>query len=371
MSSNMHRKNRRKKARAARTGRNQEQGGGGVTTSLLSVNGELKSLFDMATANEPRANGYTEVSIGKPLVIRYLYFFLRHKAQKKNEVMISTFVKATETKQAAGEAVNFFDSDARFDGNNELRIADFGAEHYGHPLIYYTKSYLGESLYLTAKIMELDRVDQKVVDAIQKGIGTVSGLPVFVPFLPYTAGASVGVNLLQKLVDFINHDDSIVEGHDMDLHFKIPHSRHLQSARVVCVSGKTEAEMLDGGKYKLKENNRLVDKHSGAEYTETSYFVLQIDSKKNPKFDSFEHFMGAAELLKQTNRGGDPTELVNTMVDLFQGYNDISAIREIENLSIDVGDEKVNERIKALHRSMTNSARAVYKDRVKELTTNP
>jgi hypothetical protein len=337
--------------------------------SILSVNGKLRSLYDRATVTEERAHGYNEADIGQPLIVRYLYFLLRFdKPEKKNKVMISTFLKATETKEAAAEAINYYDPKARVDEKKELRITDFGGEHYGHPLCYYTKSYLGESLYFTTKIMELDRVDRKVVAAIQRGIGTVASLPAFAEFLPYAAGASVGVSLFEKIVNLFNRDDAIVGGHDLDLHFNAVNVRQLQSGRIVCVHDKEQDELLSGDKYALRQDNRLIEVNSGKEYTETPYFVIQIDSKLNKKLESFDYYLGAADLLKQTNRGGDPTELISTVVEIFKGYNDIEAVQEIEELSVDADREAARKKIMALHKSMSKEARSLYNERVKELT---
>jgi len=340
-----------------------------MSASLLSVNGKLRSLFDSATISEERAYGYKQVEIAQPLIVRYLYFFLKHKGREaQNELMISTYVKAAETKEGAAEAINYFDTDAKFDKNNHLRIKDFGAERYGHPLCYYTKSYVGESLYLTTKIMELDKVDTKVVNAIQKGIGTITSMPAFAAFLPYAAGASVGVSLFQKLIDLFNQDDAIVAGHDLDLHFALENVRHLQSGRIVCINKKEESDFLSGGKYELSQDNRLIDMGTGNEYTDSSYFVIQVDSKPNKKLESFDYYFGASDLLKQTNRGGDPAEIVTTIVNLFKGYKDLAAIKEIEDLSIDAHDEEVKKKIRAYHKSMSRDIRSLYLERVRELT---
>ena len=43
-------------------------------------------------------------------------------------------------------------------------------------------------------------------------------------------------------------------------------------------------------------------------------------------------------------------------------------MRQIEDLSLDLDDEEVKKKIKALYKSMSNETRGLYKDRVKELT---
>ncbi len=339
-----------------------------MDASLLSINGKLTSLYRRATSDDVRSSGYREVGIGRPLMIRYLYFFLKYNTKEsKNELMISTFLKIREKKKVAAETVNFFDSEVIFDSNGQLRITDFGAARYGHPLCYYARSYLGESIYLTTKIMELDKVDQKIVDAIQGGIGTIAGLPAFAEFLPYAVGASVGVSLFQNIIDLFNRDDAIVRGHNLDLHFGLQNVRQLQSGRIVCIPGREEKEFLEGEKYELTPDNRLVDVNSGQEFTENSYFVIQINASANNRLESFNYMAGAADLLKQTNRGGDTAAYIARVVDLFRGYNDLAAMQEIEDLAIDVDEDGVKEKVKALHRSMSRETRVLYRDRVKNL----
>lgn len=41
----------------------------------ISVNGRLRSVYDQFSSSEERSDGYTQVQIGKPLLIRYLNFF--------------------------------------------------------------------------------------------------------------------------------------------------------------------------------------------------------------------------------------------------------------------------------------------------------
>jgi len=343
-----------------------------MAASVLSINGRLRSLYDVAAVKEKRITGYKPVAIGKPLVIRYLYFFLYHKAyERKNKLMISTFLKTKESKEAAAEAINYFNREAVFDRKYEFRLDAFGGEHYGHPLCYYTKSYLGESIYLTTKIMELDKIDDKVVSAIQKGIGMAAAIPVFAEFLPYAAGAHVGVTLFQKINNLFNQDDPIVRGHNVDLHFNLENGARLQSGRIVCVTGDmSETLLLQGDKYKLGDNNRLVDAKTGKEYTDSSYFVLQVDAKANRKLEPFDYYLGAADLLKETNRGGNAAEIVSTVVDMFKGYRDIKAIKEIEDLSFDANDKHTKKMIKALYKSMSSETRKIYKDRIKEITSD-
>jgi len=334
---------------------------------LLSVSGNLRSLYKQVGVEEERSVGYKALDIGEPLVVRYLYFFIKYEScERENELMISTFVKTTEEKQGAAEAINYYNPKVIFE-DGQFRLADFGAQHYGHGLCYYTKSYLGESLRLTTKIMELDKVDKDLVKAIKGGISYISGMPAFAEFLPYFALANTGVSIATKMTNIFNRDDVIEPGYDLDLHFDRPSARRLQSGRIVCIPRKEEADFLnEPNGYKLSRNNRLVDASNGKEYTESTYYVLQINNEENNLYENFEYFQYAAELLAKTNRD-NPREVVDSLVNVAKGYGDIAAMRQIDKLALDMDAPYSRKKVKAFYKSMTPDAQRLYQSRIKEM----
>jgi hypothetical protein len=334
--------------------------------SLLSVNGKLESLYHRIMPDEERSMGYKEVGISEPLVLRYLYFFIKYKEREKTrEVMISTHLKTEEEKQAAAEAINYYNPKTKFDRNKYFNFSDFGAQHYGHELLYYTKSYLGESIRITAKIMELDGVNKNLLKAIKKGISTVAGLPIFAEFLPYAALANTGISIFGKLAEILNRDDAIVKGHDLDLHFRRSHAKLLQSGRVVCIPGKNDSDFLN--KFKLASDNRLVKiNNDNEEFRDSTYFVMQVNNERNDLYDNYDYFQNAANLLGRTNRGDDPREFVDGVVSMAKGYNDIKSMEQIEKLS-PRNDAESKKMIQALYNSMSSDMQILYSSRVKEL----
>ncbi len=331
--------------------------------SLLSVNGTLKSLYHEPEVEEDRSIGYKAVEIGEPLVVRYLHISTKHETDEKvNQLMISTFVKTAEEKQSASEAINYFNPKITFE-NNIHHLTDFGAQVYGHELCYYSKSYLGESIRLTTKIMELDKVDQKLVKNIQDVISTVSGIPAFTEFLPYTAVAKSGVSIISKLINYFNPDDEIEYGYNLDLHFHRNNAKCLQSGRIVCVPKKSDDEIE--GKYELTKENKLVDIQTKQEYTESTYYVLQINNEKNSLYEDFDYFQQAADLLRKTNRG-DPAQITNSITSIVKGYGDITAMQKIEDLSLEINEDS-KKKINALYKSMTSETKRLFQSRVKEI----
>ena len=358
-------------------------------TSLRSVGGKLESLYGQPGADEELSPGYKPLRIGEPLVARYLRFFIKFESKEyKNEVMISTYLKTAEEKQGASEAINYYNPElalktgykkwlrAKWLHKNKdvsFQLADFGAQRYAHELIYYTRSYLGESLRLTTKIMELDKVDDEIVKSIREGFSAIAEMPAFVEFLPYTALASDGIGTIAKIANTFNKDDVIVGSHDLDLHFKRNHDKVLQSGRIVCIPDIDESEFL--GKYKLRSDNVLVADDElvtdeEVEYTDSSYYVLQVNNEENKLYENFDHFQRAAELLKKTNSGGNLREVVDTIVSVSQGYNDMDATRKIVALipKMDTKDDKkreeVEDKIKAHYNNMSPDMQELYQSQM-------
>ena len=331
--------------------------------SLLSVNGILQSLYHEPGIDEKRSIGYKPIDIGEPIVVRYLRVFIKHDSrERENQLMISTFVKTTEEKQFASEVINYFNPKLIFE-DGKFHLTDFGAQYYGHELCYYSKSYLGESLRLTTKIMELDKVNPELIKNIQGVISTISGIPAFVEFLPYTVLANTGVSIFAKLADIFNRDDVIEPGHDLDLHFHRNNAKCLQSGRIVCIPKKQDKDFL--GKYKITTDNKLVDIQNEQEYDDSNYYVLQINSEKNTLYENFDYLQQEADLLRKTNRG-DTAQIVEGVVTIVKGYGDIAAMRSIEELSLEI-DENSNKRIKALYKTMTPETKKLFQSRIKEI----
>lgn len=354
--------------------------------TLFSVDGVLHDLYEEPSAADaahpdgkgggkgggrdaaPRARGYAPVAIGQPLLIRYLHFHLRHPGgEGRHELLISTFLKADENKSAAAEAINFYDDTARFEGG-ALTIRDFGGEKYGHPLVYYSKSYRGESLYLTTRIMELDRVDGATRKALRGSLTTLAGLPMFAQYLPLVAAGGAAAGVLARLVNLFNRDDAIIDGHDLDLHFGRMHARRLRSGRILCLPRSPESKGDILGRYRLRADNVLVERDDeDAAYDGASYFVLQVDARRNRALEDFDHYVGAADLLAKTNRGGGAAEVLNEVVDVARKAADVDAVLDIEKLAVDAGDDRVRQEIRAIYKSLSPEIQALYGRRTREI----
>ena len=104
-----------------------------------------------------------------------------------------------------------------------------------------------------------------------------------------------------------------------------------------------------------------------AAFDAASYVVLQVDARRNRALEDFDHFVGAADLLARTNRGGGPADVLNEVVDVARKAADVDALLDIEKLALDAGDERVRQEIRAIYKSLSAEIQALYGRRTREI----
>jgi hypothetical protein len=262
--------------------------------------------------------------------------------------MISSFRRDDTTKLTPAEAIQYYDPDAVFK-DSFYPMEAIGGFKYGHELCYYSKSFLGESLRLTTRIMDLNRNDtaKKMVTALKGGLPGLGTLPMFTAFLPYVGLVQAGLGLFETILDFLTQDRPIAQDHDVDLHFDRPDSARLQSGRYVCVPEGDASDLLKRGWRLENDSNRLVDKNGG-EYGDTSYFVLQVDGRRQDQYEGFDHYAGAAELLGLTNRRGpDVVRIVDHLSAIIRGAEDARIASDIRGKLVGAATEADKQKILA------------------------
>ena len=112
-----------------------------------------------------------------------------------------------------------------------------------------------------------------------------------------------------------------------------------------------EAEFIKD--YELTRDNVLVRIDNQTPYTDSSYIVLQVDSKLNRDFEEFDYYMGAADLLAETNRGGTKADIIEEVISLARKAADMDAIQKMEQLSRKADDPAVKKEIFAIYESLS------------------
>lgn len=332
---------------------------------VISVNGELRDAFTAVASADAHASPYAKVALGQPLVVEYRRLSLQNPGGTKRKLMVSTFVKTEEGKNAAAEAVTYYSPSAGFSNDGRFELIDFGGRDYGHPLCYYTRAFAGETLRLTVYPSELHKLDNNTVKALNASVSAIGGLPMFTQFLPYLTLAKAGLNIFAALLNFFHHDD-VYSSISCDLHFDQADARILQSGRFVCVPDidqdhpVTDAMLI--GHYRLTADSLLTSSADGTEFP-GSYFVVSVNAMEHKAYDKFDYFQGAAQLLEMTNRGGDLGSILSQVTSYGTSFSDMETVKRIESLRPTASDPAIQTQANALFQSLSSDMKLIYQDR--------
>jgi len=343
--------------------------------TFLSVNGQLQSTRELVPASDHKQSVYQPVEIGEPLIIQYLRFAIVPDSWESgdNELLISTYLKTTATKPVAAEAITLYDPHARPNDHQQLIVEDWGARRYGNPLIYYSPSYRGEPLSLSTQVLELDKLDQDMVDAMVQLAGNVSNMPLLTAFLPYAGmiGTAVGAvaELLVTLHNLFNKDDLLVPYFDLDLY--PPHAaavRPLQCGRYVHVPELAADNQAFQEEYELEpDNNKLVRKDDGTEYA-GAYLVFKVNAESHPTLSDFDALAGAGELLDTIRpQRGSLRDVVEATTQAAQATADMVYLRELLMFEYELPDPALEPQVRAIWRHLSDTARMAYSDQFEAL----
>jgi len=330
-----------------------------VNTWMYSIGGQLISIYDDVPSSTPEhSQKYNPIQLGEPLVIRYKKFFINEptSANKKEEIMLSTFLTSSESANPATETVNFYDDKMQFDSEGKKYFDPARADNYGNQLIYYTKSYLGEPILMTTSVMELD--NQNYTDILNKALSTASTLPFFIEYLPHIVVAQTISDWLGKLWNFLDKDDEIMGRMSLNLYYERDFSEKLRHGRYVCVKGLEESDLLG---FKLKTDNTLLDP-SGQPYEGSSYFVTQVDSKYEEEYENFQNAQASAELLALTNRkeGSDLQGFLNVSIEAASAYSDIETLNKMEKIQNRLSQTGMLDKYKAYYNNLSSETQERY-----------
>lgn len=269
--------------------------------------------------------GIPRVEEGKPLYIRYSSFYLNLKdvSDRKTQILITTQAEADEKITKAPPFVTRWDDEASANAPT-YSFRDWGAARAGHPMIFYSKAYLGETIRFTTYVWEIDRADEALFSAIGKALDTGAGLPVFLDLVPAMGAAKIALNLLQGVANWIDKDDPVIRGKDIDL----GSTRLLRPGRYVVSVGISEPDLI--ARHKLE--GLQLKTSAGAEITGSSYFTFDVVSQEQRKLERFDQFAGAAEILARTNRGagGGAKEGIELAAEALGAYSDLKILDEID-----------------------------------------
>jgi len=315
---------------------------------FFSLGGALKDPYDEYVRTKSD-DEYSSIQEGNPISIRYLHFFFNSKDlhQEKNEIMITHHIKTEATKDIQSEIVTYFDPKFKVGKEGKKHLPSFSAARFGHPLIYYSKSYNKEEITITTNTLKLHNlggivnISKILTNVVPIAIGAATGaasggaMLVLTPILKNIMSESSLKKFGKQLQELLFPTKSLASQSNIALKFTVPYKPKLQSGRFVFVSKDPKKKMPKNfmKNFKLSKRNTLVN-NQNSEYTDSSYYVIQVNGKKQEKFESFEYAKGSADLLSKLNRRDKTgiSELLSDLTNLIKSNEDLKAIKELQKL---------------------------------------
>jgi hypothetical protein len=292
-------------------------------TIFYSENGEL------SRPEEPRRDGkkYKPVAPGEPLCVEIRRVALGNTKDwmGDNEILASSWAKTGGDAKPAPRVLNFYREKLKpFEA-----IANLGAEHFGHNLVFYTPAYTGETLRMTLEVLEIDQAGDEVVQFVQAVSGHLTRLPLFSSQLPVLGALSLMPKIAEigvKLYNLINKNDVLLKA-DLDLSFERPYETPLNPGRYVFVYGAVPPASFIK-KYRLSNANVLVDENgedaSRNGVQEAPYAVLHITAETRKEYVRFQGLSQQQEYL-----GGIisrlETKYLQQIIDLLNPIADLAS----------------------------------------------
>lgn len=312
---------------------------------LAQKDGTLVSTTDKAELGPALA-------IGKPIGVRLLTFFpgtIKKDWGGKAEIMISSNLRLGPSNQPAPRRVNLMLQG--YDFKKAPPITDIGGDYYGDKMLHYSKAYAGQSLGLTMRGVETDKLSKATWKGMQKAVSKFGDLALFASAAPYLAALPIAMKVAKTLLTALNRNDKLQTSR-VDLHFDEQDQKILQTGRYLLWNpgtGSSWSAMKSGFKLSSQdEPNVLVSKKDSVPFQAAPYFVLHVDAKKRKEYESFEIGAASAALLEEWGDKSMGATILDSIQTLAEQVNDAKQLGNVTDLLRDLKKAKTDEEKKAI-----------------------
>lgn len=330
----------------------------------FSSEGGALRLPSVPHAPDPR---YQPIEKGKPLCVEILHLAFGSVKDwwGKSEILVSSWAKTGGTARPGPRLLNVMRNRIQaFD-----HISDFGAQDYGHRLVFYCPSYTGAELRFSLEFLEIDKLKPGEIASLGAALSKLGALPVFAPQLPFLALAPQALELAGRLYNLFNRNDTVLLEH-LDLTFNEPDSNVLCSGRFVLVGGSHVPDSFIA-RYRLAPDNRLVDAAGNpaerAGMTDP-YVVVRINAVEKNEYRDFQLDAAAQETLDAVLNHGltkDLAEMISGSVKAarqFDTVKDVLALKRTLDQTADAARraalcKDLEDRLRLLDESQAQTLR--------------
>lgn len=328
-------------------------------SQLMSIRnfGITSDIFPPVTSN-PNANGFKEIGIGQPLLIRLHTVHvgdLRNGVRnKKQSVLVTSVIKDDITYGIEPRAVHQI-----FPSVQDRETLHPRASNEGTELVYYSPAFDGGRLKFDIEV-KADRFRQEHIDDIGNGLSTAAGLPVFAPYAPFMLVGSqllkVAGNVINKAIERVplltysfNISDNIAGISDSEPGFLFG----------------THTDMLAEFKgYKIEEDpiqkGNVILTRNGQRYNgDVPYIILSVDGTKTLKYENFKATAASATLLKRFY-GISQTTTLEDIEDMMKIYNDFVYLEKYKQI-----EKQINKTEDKALKSELETLKEAYRKNIK------
>ncbi len=296
---------------------------------------------DNGTLHTPgsRLTNADAIEIGKPLGVELRTFWPGTEIKEwgsNAEILITAQIRTDPQPQAAQRRIVLLLKKYPF--KKPFAIQDIGGDVFGDKMIFYSKSFEGQSFRLTLRGVEVDGMGDKFYQQAQSVIGKVGQLGYFSAAAPYLAAAGMVtqlVNLFEKW--FVKDDRLSTQRTDLDFGKTTGNTKHLQSGRYLFWDSKwpgapspkqmRSGYQISGGADDLP--NLVMSLANGEEYQGVPYFVTEISSQERSEYNEYVIGANSAQLLNDIGADPEDFSFLNAVEDAARAINDASHLKDI------------------------------------------
>jgi hypothetical protein len=307
-------------------------------------------LLDPQQPQEP--GKYGEIKVGEPLAIRLMGAYL---CGMSDGIFIDPFKSSypvlihSSVIIGGGPGVEQIHYYSRGEKNGTfLPLADVCY----NDIVYSTKSWVGEEVFLELGVYEVDKIEEEWIVAINT-IAKVTGA-VFLAYATYIWGAAALVKLAIAANNKFNPNDKVITRTvRLEPAQSSPYRKKLMSGRYVVFTEGPTSEAINPKDWNLNAKNQLVATSGPQLLRDQPYLVMEVNPKLPAGREEFQasqelaHFLQMIKGDKRGPRPADYTAIVKSAAEGLAMCRNLDTVRSLYEKG-DSRSAEETEKLKAL-----------------------
>jgi len=312
------------------------------TTDELNISANVESLEE-GTKPIP----YLPIGLGKPLIIRlhtiHVGDLKNGLRNKKQSVIVTSMIKDDITYNIPPRGVHQIYQSVK---DRYTLFPQAGNE--GTELIYYSPALDSNKLLLDIEI-KANRIKSEIIDEIENGLISASGVPVFSPYGSFILAGGKMIKIAGNILNKFMDREPLLK-YSFDIRNEIGGMTNSTSGIRIGTNFETREEFRN---YKCihdaNNDGKLILAKNGIRYDgDVPYVILSVDGRNSEKYKDFKATIITAAKLKKYYGISDSTN-ISEEVELFKISNDYNYLKKIIELKSKMKNEENVEKIENIN----------------------